>query len=186
MDKITFFEQALHTLGDREYKRDSPTGRECDLWFPAVLKEALNFGAWSFATRKRVLEPVSSGKYLLPEDCLRPLKINHSCFELVGREILLNVMFQPAPEGGLELAYISDSMGKGEALPDSEPLFLNGLRLLMAARLAPKMTGQPQLAFTLEEAARSALGEALHQNSLSQHSNDQHPLEGILRSSIVG
>lgn len=185
MDKVTFFEQALHTLGDREYKRDSPTGRECDLWFPAVLREALNFGAWSFATRKLVLEPVSPGKYLLPEDCLRPLKINHSCFELVGREILLNVMFHPAPDV-LELTYISDSMGKGEELPDSEPLFLNGLRLLMAARLAPKITGQPQLAFTLEEAARSALGEALHQNSLSQHSNDQHPLVGILGASIVG
>lgn len=186
MDKVTFFEQALHTLGDREYKRDSPTGRECDLWFPAVLKEALHLGSWSFATRRCVLKPNEGGFYPLPEDCLRPLKINHSCFELMEREIYLNVLFQPAPEEGLELTYISDSLGRGEALPDSQPLFLRGLRLLMAARMAPKITGQVQLAFSLEEAAHAALGEALHQDSLSQHSNDQHPLEWVLRSSIVG
>lgn len=186
MDKITFFEQALHTLGDREYKRDSPTGKECDLWFPGVLREALNYGSWSFAVRKCVLEPNERGFYPLPEDCLRPLKINHSKFELMGRNIYLDVLFHPAPEEGLELTYISDSLGRGETLPDDEPLFLNGLRLLMAARLAPKITGQPQLAFSLEEAARSSLGEALHQNSLAQHSNDQHPLKWIMDSSIVG
>lgn len=41
--------------------------------------------------------------------------------------------------------------------------------------MAPKITGQPQLSFTLEEAANSALAEALHKDALAQHSNDQHP-----------
>lgn len=186
MDKVTFFEQSLHILGDREYKRDSPTGRECDLWFPTVLKEALNYGAWSFAARRRVLEADESGAYLLPEDCLRPLKINHSCFELVGRYIYLNRLFQPAPDDGLELTYISDSMGRAETLPDTSPLFLRGLSLLLSARMASKLTGQPQLAFSLEEAARSTLMDALHQDALSQHSNDQHPLKWILDASLVG
>ncbi len=72
MDKVTLFEQSLHILGDREYKRESPTGRECDLWFPIVLAEALNFGSWSFATLRRILPPVSPGVYRLPEDCLAP------------------------------------------------------------------------------------------------------------------
>lgn len=186
MDKVTLFEQSLHIIGDREYKRDSPTGRECDLWFPAVLSEALNFGAWSFATRRRILDASSSGVYPLPEDCLRPLKINHSSFELIGRDIHLHVTYQPVPDQGLELTYITNALARAEALPDSQPLFLRGLSLLLAARMAPKITGQPQLAFTLEEAANSALAEALHMDALSQHSNDQHPLEHILGLSIVG
>ena len=186
MDKITLFEQSLHILGDREYKRESPTGRECDLWFPTILKEALNFGAWSFATQRRTLPPSSPGIYHLPEDCLRPLRINHSSFELIGRDIHLLTTYQPTPDEGLELTYISDSLGKAEILPDSQPLFLRGLSLLLAARMAPKITGQPQFAFTLEEAANAALAEALHQDALSQHSNDQHPLTRILGLSIIG
>lgn len=186
MDKITFFEQALHTLGDREYKKDNPTGRECDLWFPSVLREALNFGSWSFATRRRMLEADAPDSYPLPEDCLRPLKVNHSCFELIGRHIYLNALFQPAPDKGLELTYISDTLGRTENLPDTQPLFLRGLTLLLAARMAPKITGQPKLAFTLEEAAHAALADALHQDALSQHSNDQHPLSWIMDSSLVG
>ena len=186
MDKVTLFEQSLHILGDREYKRESPTGRECDLWFPIVLAEALNFGSWSFATLRRILPPVSPGVYRLPEDCLRPLKINHSSFELIGRDILLHTTYQPEPDNGLELTYITKALGKAEILPDSQPLVLRGLSLLLAARMAPKITGQPQLSFTLEEAANSALAEALHKDSLAQHSNDQHPLERILGLSIVG
>ncbi len=186
MDKATLFEQALHTLGDREYKRDSPTGRECDLWFPAVLTEALNYGAWSFSARRRTLVPDASGAYPLPEDCLRPLRLNHTSFELIGRSIHLNTAFQFAPENGLELTYISDALAKGEHLPDSSPLFLRGLCLLLAARMAPKITGQPQLAFTLEEAARASFAEALHQDALAQHSNDQHPMERILGLSLLG
>ena len=119
MDKVTLFEQSLHILGDREYKRESPTGRECDLWFPIVLAEALNFGSWSFATLRRILPPVSPGVYRLPEDCLRPLKINHSSFELIGRDILLHTTYQPEPDNGLELTYITNALGKAEILPDS-------------------------------------------------------------------
>lgn len=123
MDKVTLFEQSLHILGDREYKRESPTGRECDLWFPIVLAEALNFGSWSFATLRRILPPVSPGVYRLPEDCLRPLKINHSSFELIGRDILLHTTYQPEPDNGLELTYITNALGKAEILPDSQPLW---------------------------------------------------------------
>lgn len=185
MDKITLFEQALHILGDREYVRDSPTGRECDLWFPSVLTEALNYGSWSFAARRRILYPSPDGSFPLPEDCLRPLRLNHSSYELIGRDIHLNTRFAPTPERGLELTYISDSLGKAELLPDSQPLFLRGVSLLLAARMASKLTGQPQLAFTLEEAANAALAEALHKDTLAQHSNDQHPMERILQSSIL-
>ena len=75
MDKVTFFQQSLQTLGDREYKRDSPTGKACDLWFPSVMHEALNYGAWSFATKTTELPPEEDGTYTLPEDCLRPLDV---------------------------------------------------------------------------------------------------------------
>ena len=98
----------------------------------------------------------------------------------------LHTTYQPEPDNGLELTYITNALGKAEILSDSQPLFLRGVSLLLAARMAPKITGQPQLSFTLEEAANSALAEALHKDALAQHSNDQHPLERILGLSIVG
>lgn len=185
MDKATLFEQALHTLGDREYKRDTPTGRECDLWYPTVLHEALNYGSWTFATRRRTLTASAPGIYPLPADCLRPLKINHSSFELIGREILLNAAFHPMPDAGLQLTYISNGLGIVEALPDDQPLFVRGVMLLLAARMAAKITGQPQLALQLEQLATAALAEALHKNMLAANSNDQHPLDRILQTSII-
>lgn len=185
MDKITLYQQALHTLGDREYKRDTPTGQECDLWYPTVLHEALNYGAWTFATRRRTLTPTAPGIYPLPADCLRPLKINHSSFELIGRDIHLNTAFHPMPDHGLELTYISSGIGMIEALPDDQPLFVRGIVLLLAARMAAKITGQPQLAIQLEQLATAALAEALHKDMLAANSNDQHPLDRILAASLL-
>lgn len=51
--------------------------------------------------------------------------------------------------------------------------------------MAVKITGEPQLALNLEQMAAAALSNALHQDALTQYSNDQHPLDDILQSSII-
>lgn len=185
MDKVTFFQQSLQTLGDREYKRDSPIGKACDLWFPSVMHEALNYGAWSFATKTMELPPEEDGTYTLPEDCLRPFKIDALRYRIDGNKIIVEQSRNAPGKNTLTLRYISNALAKAEHLPETQPLFIRGVSLLLAARMAVKITGEPQLALNLEQMAAAALSNALHQDALTQYSNDQHPLDDILQSSII-
>lgn len=185
MDKVTFFQQALQTLGDREYKRDTPTGAACDLWFPTVMHEALNYGAWSFATRSVDLLPEKDGTFFLPIDCLRPLKVDTMRYRIDGRRVIVEQPWHSRGDKALFLRYVSNDMAKAERLPENQPLFIRGVSLLLAARMAVKITGDHQLALTLEQMASATLAEALHKDALAQYSNDQHPLADILNSSII-
>lgn len=185
MDKVTLFQQALQTLGDREYKRDTPTGKACDLWFPTVMHEALNYGAWSFATKTEDLPPQDDGTYILPVDCLRPLRIEAQRYRIDGRHIIIEQSWYSRGEGNLYIRYISNALAKAEHLPKTQPLFVRGVCLLLAARIATKITGEPQLALSLEQMASATLADALHKDALAQYSNDQHPLSDILQSSII-
>lgn len=182
MDKVTFFQQTLQTLGDREYKRDSPSGKACDLWFPSVMHEALHYGPWSFATKTTTLSPNPDGSYTLPPDCLRPFKIDAARYRIDENKIIVE---QPRTKHTLTLRYISNSLAKAEHLPETQPLFVRAVSLLLAARIAIKITGEPQLALNLEQMATNSLANALHQDALYQYSNDQHPLDDILHTSII-
>ena len=71
-------------------------------------------------------------------------------------------------------------------MPGDQPLFVRGVTLLLAARIAVKITGDQQLALALDQMASVTLADALHKDALAQYSNDQHPLADILNSSIVG
>lgn len=184
MDKVTFYQQSLQTLGDREYKRDSPTGKACDLWFPSVMHEALNYGAWSFAAKTMELAPEEDGSYTLPEDCLRPFRIDALRYRIDGKKIIVE-QARNAGKSTLTLRYISNDLAKAERLPETQPLFVRGVSLLLAARMAVKITGQPQLALNLEQMASVTLSDALHKDALAQYSNDQHPLADILQASII-
>lgn len=186
MDKVTFFQQALQTLGDREYKRGTPTGACCDLWFPTVMHEALNYGAWSFATRSVDLSAEEDGTFLLPEDCLRPLKVDAVRFRIDGRRVIVEQSWTSRGDKALFLRYVSNALAKAEWLPEDQPLFVRGVTLLLAARIAVKITGDQQLALALDQMASATLADALHKDALAQYSNDQHPLADILNSSIVG
>lgn len=186
MDKVTFFQQALQTLGNREYKRDTPTGNACDLWFPTVMHEALNYGAWSFATRSVDLSAEEDGTFLLPEDCLRPLKVDAMRFRIDGRRVIVEQPWTSRGDKALFLRYVSNALAKAERLPEDQPLFVRGVTLLLAARIAVKITGDQQLALALDQMASVTLADALHKDALAQYSNDQHPLAGILNSSIIG
>lgn len=185
MDKITFFQQTLQTLGEREYKRDTPSGNACDLWFPSVMHETLNYGAWSFAVKSIDLTAEKDRTYILPEDCLRPLKIDALRYRIDGRRIIIEQSWYSRGDKNIYIRYISNALAKAETLPETQPLFVRGTSLLLAARIATKITGEPQLALNLEQMAAATLADALHKDALSQYSNDQHPLSDILQSSII-
>lgn len=82
---------------------DSPAARACELWFPSVMLEAVSYGPWSFATKEAVLEcPEGNGRFPLPEDCLKLLKVEAGRWRMAGREVvceeapsLLQVRFCP-------------------------------------------------------------------------------------------
>lgn len=182
MDKVTFFQQTLQTLGDREYKRDTPTGKVCDLWFPSVVIETLNYGAWSFASKTVTLQPDHNGHFLLPPDCLRPFKVGLERYRIDGRWVIDE---GDTGDTSVELRYISDDIAKTELLPETAPLFIRGTSLLLAARMCVKVTGDANMATQLEQMAYETLAEALHKDALAQYSNDQHPLNDILNLSII-
>lgn len=184
MDKVTLFSQALHKIGQREYFRDTPSGKECDLWFPQVLHEALLFGRWSFATRETTLQSDTPFRFQLPADCIRVLKVGAPRFRIVGRELIIEEHPALRDSRTLPLTYLSDSIALQEHLPDTEPMFCKGVMLLLAARIAPKLTSNPQLAAALDQDATETLRRALHENAVQQWSNDQHPLKDILNSAL--
>lgn len=88
MDKVTVFNQALAQFGDREYVKGSPAGRTVDLWWPTVLREALLFGAWTWAT-KRVEMDRSVMRHPIPDDCLRVLYVGADLFRIEGRDLVV-------------------------------------------------------------------------------------------------
>lgn len=172
----------LQLVGDRQYKEGTPGYEACNLWFPDVMREALTFGAWSFATvgRKLVREEGKEG-FELPEECLKLLRVDARRYKKMGRRIY--------PEGEdvkeLEVEYISDMYARIEHLPQQEPRFVQGVRQLLAARIMGKLEGDVGKAMQMERVAWEAIEDALHDDVVQFASNDQHPLEDIMNQSIV-
>ena len=182
MDKVTFFQQVLQLVGDRQYVEGTPGYEACNLWFPDVMREALKFGAWSFARVGRTLEKEEGRKgFRLPEECLRLLKVGAERFRMLGRVIL------PEDEElrELEVEYVSDDLARGEHWPGWEPRFVQGVRLLLAGRITARLEGDVGKAVQLERMAWESLEDALHDDVVQYASNDQHPLEDIMNQSII-
>lgn len=183
MDKVTFFTQVLQYVGDRQYKEGTPGFDACNLWFPDVMREALKFGAWSFATVAKRLEREEGREgFELPEDCLRLLKVSAERYRKLGRRIY------PEDEKleELEVEFVSDGFARVEHLPKEEPRFVQGVRLLLAGRIMAKLEGDLGKGVQLERMAWESLEDALHDDVVQFASNDQHPLEDIVNNSILG
>lgn len=181
MDKLTFFSQCLSLLGEQEYVLDSPAARTCDLWFPSVMLEAVSYGPWSFATRESVLEcPEGNGRFLLPEDCLKLLKVDARHWRMSGRTVVCE-----GRHSLLYVWYLSNDFALAETLPDNEPLFVEAVKFLMASKIATTVTGKPQNVGVFLDLYRRYIADALHHDVSQRGSNDQHPLKGILNRSIL-
>lgn len=184
MDKVTVFNQALAQLGDREYAKNSPAGRAVDLWWPTVLREALLFGAWTWATRRLELDR-SVMRHPIPDDCLRVLRVGADLFRIEGRELVIERYGKRAAgDDRLVVDYLSDEVARSEVLPDHSPFFIKGVVFILAGRCALKLASSPQLAAALEAQGESFLRKALHGDACQHSSNDQDPLVEILNSSI--
>lgn len=181
MDKVTFFNQALQLIGDRQYKEGTPGYEACNLWFPDVMREALAYGAWSFATvRRELVAEREPGVFLLPEECVNLLRVGARRFEKRGWRIYVD-----GEPSKVDVWYVSDDLARGEHLPKGAPRFVQGVRELLAARITGKLEGDVGKAVQLERVAWDTLTEALHDDVTQYASNDQHPLEDIMGQSIM-
>lgn len=182
MDKVSFFNQALGLLGEAEYVAGTPGFDACNLWWPDVMREMLRSGAWSFATKERTLDyNEREAGYVLPQGCLRLLWVGADRYVILGRVVRPEV---DAREG-LKVRYVCDELAQVEHLPSVSPRFIHAVRLLLAARIAPRVTGDVRLSQQLEAQAWAAQEEALHEDVRQFGSNDQHPLSDIINASIT-
>lgn len=76
----------------------------------------------------------------------------------------------------MALSYTSSLLAQSVCLPDDEPLFAEACALLLAARLAPRLTGNFQLAERLEQRGREMLYRAKLKDAQQSDSNDQVPM----------
>ena len=181
MDKLTFFSQCLSLLGEQEYVLDSPAARTCDLWFPSVMLEAVSYGPWSFATKETVLEcPEKDGRFTVPEDCLKLLKVDARHWRMSGRTVICE-----ESHSLLYVWYLSNDLALAETLPDNAPMFVEPVKCLLAAKMATTVTGKPQNVGVFLDLYRRYIADALHHDVSQRGSNDQHPLMDILNRSIL-
>lgn len=68
------------------------------------------------------LPPEEDGTYTLPEDCLRPFKIDALRYRIDGNKIIVEQSRATPGKNTLTLRYISNALAKAEHLPETQPL----------------------------------------------------------------
>ena len=181
MKKEDVYNLALGRVGAARYADGSPQGEHCVREYEGALNELLCAGRWSFATRAEMLCgcPRETGTYYaLPDDCIRLLECREPHWELMGRELVVE---GDGPER-LRITYLTRDL---DELPDHAPLFIDALVCLLAAKIAPGVTGDFNLTQALRQEYHSvALPAALHAEMVQSWSNDQHPGRGIRNKSL--
>lgn len=171
MDKKALMDAAASLLGEAEVMGGTPTPLYDALEdnVQQAVRLALDYTHWDFAlTRAEV--PVADGCAELPEDCLEVREVEGvSNWRRAGNRIYA--------EGvqALVVWYKSGKLAKTLDLPDNEPFFCEGCTLLLAAKAAPRVTGNFNLGVQLEKKAYAALYKAKLKEARSADSNDQKP-----------
>lgn len=194
MNRTTVYEHALRLLGEVNFKKHTATDGVCVQLYPDVVRFANAIGNWSFARNKRTLAPLASTAndgvytYTLPADCLRVLKVLDTAsmkkvrkFSIYGRTLEI----EGHPSSNITIIYTSDLLACREDLPDEAPLFCQYVIHLLAAKIAPSITGNMQLTAQLNAEATQLMHQALTQDRQQARSNDQHPLESIVANNIL-
>lgn len=177
MDKGGFYSAALLLCGAREYVPGSVPALACDAHGQRVIRFALDYARWSFATRVVQL-PLVDGCALLPPDCLRVQECSLADaggYDIRGRELV-------ALRDGAsvcELRYTSDLLAQCVELPMLEPLFAEACVLLLAGRVAPALTGNFQLAEVYEGRGMQLLGRAKLKDAQALNRQDLPVLVGF-------
>lgn len=164
-------------LGDRLYVPGSAEALACDAHGQQVLALALDYARWSFATREAVLVLDAEGGAVLPDDCLRIQDCGLPRWRKLGRRVVAAEGFWSGKAGQrVRLSYTGSLLVQSVCLPDDEPLFAEACATLLAARLAPRLTGNFQLAERLEQRGQEALYRAKLKDAQQSDSNDQAPM----------
>ena len=171
---------ALAKLGEAPIPAISPTGspaaRLCYAHYHPVRREILCTNRWTFATALTALtaEPDSPQTaplaHPLPPDCLRVLEVSSRDWSLRGRTIY-------CPERSINLLYLADV----EDPTLFDPMFTEAFATRLACKLCIPLTSSTTAREALtQEYHRLALPQAAHINAVQSHSNDTHPLRGLL------
>lgn len=194
MNRTTVYTHALHLLGEINYKKHTATDGVCAREYPDAVRLANSIANWSFARSKRVLAPLSSKtsdgiySYNLPADCLRVLEVRDTATQMkVNRYSIYGRILEVDghPSDNVTLVYTSDLLACREDLPDEAPQFCQYVIYLLAAKIAPTVTGNIQLAAQLNMEATQRMHEALTADRQQARSNDQHPLGRLLNNNIL-
>lgn len=194
MNRTTVYTHALNLLGEVNYKKHTAVDGVCAREYPDAVRLANSMANWSFARTKRVLAPLSTKShdgifcYNLPADCLRVLEVRDTVnqtkvrhYSIYGRTLEVD----GHPTDNITLVYTSDLLACREDLPDEAPLFCQYVIHLLAAKIAPTVTGNLQLASQLTAEAQAYMHQALTADRQQARSNDQHPLKGLLENNII-
>lgn len=171
MDKGAFHSAALALLGIPEHLPGTEEERLCAVHAQQVILRALDYARWSFAAKETTVL-LDGGVGDLPHDCLRVQGCSLERWQIRGRRIVNN------GDGGEEsctLSYTSDGYAQAVALPEHEPLFNEACIHLLAARVAPRLTTNFQLAQALSQMGEDFLYKASLRDAQATSSNDQRP-----------
>lgn len=171
-------------IGSHGYKAGTPGHEACQRLFTTVFRELLAEHDWSFARRRVELSLNPQGFYDLPADIVTLTKVEGlRNWRITGTRI--------HPADGAEtgkpivIHYTTDALANSGTLPQQRTaLFAKALRYRLAAALAVPVRADDALRERLSQEAEVYVTRAMTEDTQSENSNDQHPLERILESSI--
>lgn len=189
MDKVTIFNAALSALGQHGYREGSGNAAACELWYPIVLTTANARYNWTFAARRKDLKPLSANgresRFEYPADCINyTAVINHDTGDRcrdprrIGNEIVTE------PCSGITLTYNANCLATMQQLPPNMPEFIQGVIELLAARIAPEVTGNPAYTSEFETRAEQHFMQAITRDAQQLASNKRDPWLNIHERNI--
>lgn len=191
MDKVTIYNAALSLLGQNGYREGSGNAAACELWYPHALAAANARYNWTFATRRKTLHPLegeSQGNesvFEYPADCINYTHVrNNDTGDRAADPRRIGNRLVTEPCSSVTLTYNANCLATMQELPDTMPEFTLGVIELLAARIAPEVTGNPAYAVEYENRAEQHFMQAITRDAQQLASNKRDPWLNIRESNI--
>ena len=186
MDKGRLFRLAASYLGESEVREETPLYAALKGAVQHAVALALDYNHWDFALEYAEVVCDGAGVYALPADALEVREVvGLDRWRVRGRWLVADAAAGQAPVR-LGLWYKSSKLADAVALPDTAPLFCEGVALLLAARVAGVVTGRFDMVRELEGRAWRVLYRAKLKEARSVASNDQAPVRAVDKEGLYG
>lgn len=173
MDKGRLFRLAASYLGEGEVREGTPLYAALEGAAQHAVALALDFNAWDFALVRVRLVPEEAGVLRLPADCLEVRVVEGvPSWRVMGRYVVWD---EGLPVEDVVVWYKSSKWADAVCLPDDEPLFCQGVALLLAGMVAAVVSGRADVGGVFEERAREVLYRARLKEARAGYSNDGLP-----------